>query len=192
MPSSRRSLAAGFSPAADLLGGLEDQVGVPGRPLFIQDQAQQGQGGAVPVVAALVGGAGTAGAVGDLQGLLHGQGVKVGPEGHLPRSPALAEGVEPASPIHHLQSGMGPEEVHQGLPCPELPAGQLRMGVKGMAQLHRQIKPFVTHDSFPFPCPGTSLFPFPRQASPFPCRRSPPPAGAPPPGSPTPGGDPPG
>ena len=164
---------AGLSPAADLLGALEDQVGVPGRSLPVQHQAQQGQGGAVAVVAALVGRAGALGAVRQRRGLLHGQGVKVGPEGHFPRSPAPAQGVEPASPVHHLQACVSPEEVHQGLFGPCLPAGQLRVGVEGVAQGHGPVQQGVIHGFSPFPSPPA------------------PPWGAPPPGSPAPGGGPP-
>ena len=97
---------AGFTAGPHLFGRLEDQVHIPVRPGALQGQPQQSQGSAVAVVPALVGHAGALGAVGQLTGLLHGQGVKVRPEGDLPHSPASIQGVKPASPVMQLQLGM--------------------------------------------------------------------------------------
>ena len=120
----------------DLIGMLEEEEHVPVRPSPIHLQGQGCQGGGVAVVAAFVPHAGALGAVGGVNVVLNGQGVKVGPEGHSgPACPRPVQGVEPAPPVHNVQAaGVGPEEVHQLPPGPLLLAGQLRVLVQGVAQ----------------------------------------------------------
>src|SRR5699024_2719362 len=119
-------------------------------PRLLQGQAQQGQGGAVAVVAALVGHTGALRAVGHGTGLFYGKRVKVSPKGHAARSPAPAQGVKPASPVYQFQMGMLLKKGHQPGFGPRFLSGQLWMGVELVAQRSGQPITGIHHWSFPF------------------------------------------
>ena len=139
-----------------LLRLLEDQVDGPGALHGLQLQGQATEGGAVPVVAALVRDARTLRRMGERDGLRDRQGVHVRAEGDGRRPLPVSGGVEPPAAVHHRKRRVRPDEVHQAPLRPALVHRELRVRVQLVAQLHNLLQVLPVHfvASLPGACSG--------------------------------------
>jgi len=135
-----------FCAVADLLGVLEDEVnGVVAAPL-VHLHGKGRQRRTVSVMAALVRNAWDGGAIGQIDGLVDGKGVKIGAEAQLfPAGRTPMDGIEPGAPVYNLQFGVLTQKIHQVGLGPELLIGQFRMHMQLMAQLDGQTMIVFVH-----------------------------------------------
>jgi hypothetical protein len=103
----------------------------------------------VAVVAAFMGNAGELGTVGQADGFVYGQRVKIRPKGNIRLvRPDPVNRVKPASPVNYFKGGILFQEIDQMLFGPCFPAGQFRVLVQFMAQLYRPIQSILVHTDF--------------------------------------------